>query len=68
MIENYLIDNYQGDGTFVLKENEVKMGLKNMTLISEMKVVKTNFKPTEASYSTFSARYFSKIKNYIPEN
>lgn len=37
----YLLANYQGKGIFVLNDNKVKMGLKDVALISGMEVLKT---------------------------
>lgn len=53
----YLIENYPGNGIFILNDNSVKKGLKEV-LISGMKVVKIDFKSTEASHPTFKDRYF----------
>lgn len=45
---DHLLKNYQGKGIFILNDNEVKMGLRDVELISGMMVVKTNFKLIEA--------------------
>lgn len=58
----HLIENYQGSGICILNDNEVKMDLKDVTLISGLKVAKTNFRPTKASHPTCRDRYFLRIK------
>lgn len=46
-----MLENYQGKRIFVLKDNEVKMGLKDVALISAMKVVTTEAnQPSDAPY------------------
>lgn len=56
----HLLDNYQVKRMFVLNDNEVKMGLKDMKV--NMKLVKTEFNPTKAQHSIFRDRYFHEIK------
>lgn len=58
----HLIENYQYKWIFILNNKEVKMGLKNVALISIMKIVKTEFKPTEAWNPLFRDRYFLGIE------
>lgn len=43
----HLFDNCQGEGMFDLNINEVKMGLKDVALITRLRAA-TNFKLTEA--------------------
>lgn len=58
----HMIENYQRNRIFILNYNEVKMELKNVALISIMKVVKTDFKPTDRTPYTFRERYFVEIQ------
>lgn len=57
-------ENYQENGIFAIDDNEVKMLLKDVALISGMNVVKIDFKPTKARHPTFRNRFlpgFEKI-------
>lgn len=49
----HLLENYQAKGVFVLNDNEVKMDLKYVALISEMNVVKTDWPPTNQSETPY---------------
>lgn len=62
----HLIENYHGKGFFSLNDNEVKMGLKDVALISGTKVVNTDFKAIEAKQPMFTDRFFcgTKIISY----
>lgn len=48
----YLIENYHDIGFFILNGNELKMYLKDVALISGLKVVKIDFRQIEASNLT----------------
>lgn len=50
-----LLDYHQGEGVFTLNNNEIKMGLKDMTLISILKVVNV------AQYRTWSRSRLPRI-------
>lgn len=57
----HLKQNYQDNRIFNLDDNEVKMGLKDVALISRMKVADTKFNPTETSHPMFR-EYFLELK------
>lgn len=43
----HLLDNYQGERKFILNKNEVKFRLKDVVLISRLRVAPTYFELTE---------------------
>lgn len=58
----HLLENYHGKETFLLNGKEFKLVLKDVALISEIKVVKTNIKPTEVNWrSGFRGFFFLKV-------
>lgn len=61
------MENYQDKMIFNINDNEVKMGSKDVMLISGLKVLKINFKQTEAKYPTFGIDISLKLKKLHTE-
>lgn len=58
----HLLDNYQSEGKFILNKNDVKFGLKDVVLISRLRVAPTYFEPTEMQKPSSEDRFFPEIK------
>lgn len=58
----HLLDSYQGKRMFALNDNEVKIELKDVSLISGLKGIKADFNLPEEPDPTFRDRFFSTIK------
>lgn len=43
-----LLENYQDKGIFIINDNGVKTGLKDVMLISELKIAKADFKASKS--------------------
>lgn len=64
MVE-HLIEDYQGNEIFILNDNEVKVGLKDVALISGLEVVKTDFRLTMTSQPTLGVGFSRELRKLL---
>lgn len=64
----YLLDCYQGNGDFVLKETKVKFRRRDVALISGLNVTSMAMKGTSLQVPPFRERYFVGLKQVSYQN